>query len=392
MFGYGAASKYALIGRLDAAPGSTPHPYGQYFTVGSHFGPRRYLYGPRGAPPYHPPPAHALCLAVNTDDWTKGTGQFNVTVRHWPALPPQLDSLDTNSGSTLGADPVTITGAGFTDTVAVMFGGNPAQFSVNSDSQITALTPAAPAGTAEVVVRSLIGPSNPASFTYQIIVGVSQLQPSSGPAAGGTHVTITGTGFTEAAAVAFGSTTVWDFSIASDTEITITSPPGIGTVDVTVFANGTWSAPRPGGRFIYISALITAVDPRSGPASGGTPLTITGSGFTGVTQVYFEQQTARSFQVINDTQIRAVSPPSTGLGPGTVDILLYTESSGTTTDPTPADQYTYLGAEGNPLITAVDPAAARRRGNAPHHHRLRLHRGHPGLLRTANRPKLPSDQ
>ncbi|MGA8725166.1 MAG: IPT/TIG domain-containing protein, partial [Acidimicrobiales bacterium] len=53
---------------------------------------------------------------------------------------------------------------------------------------------------------------------------VSSVAPSAGPAAGGTSVTITGTGFTAATAVAFGFTAATTFAVVSDTQITATSP------------------------------------------------------------------------------------------------------------------------------------------------------------------------
>jgi hypothetical protein len=72
---------------------------------------------------------------------------------------------------------------------------------------------------------------------------VSSINPTSGPAAGGTTVTITGTGFTNVTGVSFGSTAASGFTVDSDTQITATSPAGSGTVNVTVTTpNGTASA------------------------------------------------------------------------------------------------------------------------------------------------------
>lgn len=65
---------------------------------------------------------------------------------------------------------------------------------------------------------------------------VTALSPTSGPAAGGTAVTVTGTGLTGATAVAFGSAEATSLVVVSDTEVTVDSPAGTdGTsVDVTV--------------------------------------------------------------------------------------------------------------------------------------------------------------
>ena len=51
-------------------------------------------------------------------------------------------------------------------------------------------------------------------------------------------MTITGTGFTGATAVDFGTTAATNLTVVSDTQITATSPAGTGTVDVTVTTPG----------------------------------------------------------------------------------------------------------------------------------------------------------
>ena len=60
--------------------------------------------------------------------------------------------------------------------------------------------------------------------------------------------------------------------------------------------------------------VVASISPTSGSAIGGTTVTITGSGLTGVNKVLFGT-TASSFTVKSDTQITAVSPA----GSGTVD-------------------------------------------------------------------------
>ena len=52
-------------------------------------------------------------------------------------------------------------------------------------------------------------------FTYGTVPAVTGISPASGPAAGGTTVTITGTGFTGATAVDFGATAATSFTINS---------------------------------------------------------------------------------------------------------------------------------------------------------------------------------
>jgi hypothetical protein len=74
----------------------------------------------------------------------------------------------------------------------------------------------------------------PGGFTYAGVPAVTGLSPAAGPVAGNSIVTITGSGFTLASSVHFGSTLAAGFTINSDTSITATSPAGTGTVDVVV--------------------------------------------------------------------------------------------------------------------------------------------------------------
>ncbi|MGA2521839.1 MAG: IPT/TIG domain-containing protein, partial [Acidimicrobiales bacterium] len=99
-----------------------------------------------------------------------------------------------------------------------------------------ALAPSAsqtPAGTADAVGALLqaAGSSAPAPT----ITGVS---PTSGSTGGGTTVTVTGTGFTGATAVHFGSSPATTYTVNSPTQITATAPAATGTVDVTVTTPG----------------------------------------------------------------------------------------------------------------------------------------------------------
>ena len=99
---------------------------------------------------------------------------------------------------------------------------------------------------------------------------VTGINPSSGPEAGGTTVMITGSRFTGATDVRFGSTSVATLSVDSDTQITAVSPAGSGTVDVTVT---TPPAPPPHSsvdRYRYSDRpAVTGINPSSGPEAGG---------------------------------------------------------------------------------------------------------------------------
>ena len=71
-------------------------------------------------------------------------------------------------------------------------------------------------------------------------------------------------------------------------------------------------APLPG------SPAVTSVTPSTGPLTGGTAVTITGTGFTGATSVTFGGVAATSFIVVNDTTITSVVPSGSTVGPVSV--------------------------------------------------------------------------
>jgi kumamolisin len=80
---------------------------------------------------------------------------------------------------------------------------------------------------------------------------VTGISPTSGSASGGDSVTITGSGFTGATDVGFGSTNAAAMTVDSDTQITATSPAGTGIVDVTVITPAGTSATSSADQFTY---------------------------------------------------------------------------------------------------------------------------------------------
>jgi hypothetical protein len=185
---------------------------------------------------------------------------------------------------------------------------------------------------------------------------VTGLSPTFGPALGGTFVTISGTGFTGATAVDFGTTLVSSFTVASATSITTTSPAGTGVVDVTVTApSGTSPVNPPADQFTY-GPTVTGLSPTSGQSVGGTAVNVIGTGFTGATSVIFGTAEATSVTVVNANLVTAVSPP----GNGVVDVSVTTPAG--TSPPTPADQFTYPPL---PTVTSINPTSGTAAGGTP---------------------------
>jgi Bacterial Ig-like domain (group 3)/IPT/TIG domain/Dockerin type I domain len=177
--------------------------------------------------------------------------------------------------------------------------------------------------------------------TYTAPPTVAGLNPTSGPASGGTSVVVTGTGFTGATAVSFGGAAATSFMVNSDMQITATDPAGSGVVDVTVtIPIGGTSATSSADKFTYVAApTVTGLSPTSGPATGGTSVVITGTGFTGATAVSFGGTAATSFMVNSSTQITAIDPA----GSGVVDVTVTIPVGGTSATSS-NDQFTYIAS------------------------------------------------
>jgi hypothetical protein len=256
-------------------------------------------------------PAHAAGPVDVTVTTPGGTAIGNSLFTYVPAAPTVI-SVSPNNGSTEGGTTVAITGTNLTGATAVRFGGTPAaSFTVVNRTTITARTPAHTAGSVNVQVVTPAGTGTGVSvFTYVAPrPDVLSLSPNRGPAVGGTTVTIRGSNFTGATRVVFGTTPAASFVVVNATTITAVTPPhAAGTVSVRVV---TPSGPgEAAGAFTYFGSsrsTIVSISPGTGPTTGGTNVTITGTGFTGATAVAFGGAAA-SFTVVSATTISAITP------------------------------------------------------------------------------------
>lgn len=168
---------------------------------------------------------------------------------------------------------------------------------------------------------------------------ITSLNPATGPTGGTTYVTITGANFTGATSVTFGGTLAPFYTVVNSTTITVYTPAhAAGTVEVRVTnAAGTSLNAGTADDYVYTGTgpVVSAISPTSGPTTGGTTVTITGSGFTGATSVTFGG-TAATFTVNNSTSITATSPAHSS---GAVDVIVTTPSGSSPN--TSADNFTY---------------------------------------------------
>jgi alpha-tubulin suppressor-like RCC1 family protein len=257
--------------------------------------------------------------------------------------PPSVTSLNPTSGPAAGGTTIRITGANLEGATAVDFGAHGAtHFTVDSASSITATAPAGAAGTVDVTVTTPAGTSATGTsdhFTFLPPPSVKKVAAKSGPGEGGTTVTISGANLEGATSVTFGALSTTDITILSAKAITVVTPAGAGTVAVSVTTPGGTSAPASKAVFEY-TPLIEALAPNSGPAAGGTRVTINGAGFAlgaGTTTFKFGSKAATEVDCETQSSCTVTAPAGKA---GSVEVTAAVGKGKSTANPA-ADRFTY---------------------------------------------------
>ena len=144
-----------------------------------------------------------------------------------------------------------------------------------------------------------VGGTGTSVGTFDLVAAptVTGLAPTSGPESGGTSVVITGTGFTGATAVKFGATNASEFhrQLRHPDHCDLAGRRRRGRQSAS---RRRAARARQLATFTYVAApTVTGLAPTSGPATGGTSVVITGTGFTGATAVQFGSTDAATFTV-----------------------------------------------------------------------------------------------
>jgi hypothetical protein len=207
---------------------------------------------------------------------------------------------------------------------------------------------------------------------------INNVLPSSGPVGGGNTVKIVGSHFSGTTAVDFNSTAATSFQVLSSSVIEAVAPATnlggnpTGPADITVTTAAGPSKVQPLDHYTYVdttlAAVVNAVVPSVGTSAGGTPVTITGAGFTGgpgqpnctaAFAVSFGSVNQPTFTVVSDSTITTTAPP----GAGIVDVSVIGCDEATPSPTSPQDQYNY-----NPgYVLAGDDGGIFSYGQVPGH-------------------------
>lgn len=182
---------------------------------------------------------------------------------------------------------------------------------------------------------------------------VTSVSPLGGALAGGTAVSIAGTGFDTVADVRFDGVSATDVVTVSPTEVTCTTPAHVaGLVDVEV-ENGDAAVGSLADAFAYEAApTLTSVSPAVG-STDGCELTLVGTGFipppAAPPAVTIDGVDAVGVEVLSTTRVRAFADAASAGGP--YDIVLTNRGD---QDDTLAAAFTYEAS--------TPPAPARSNG------------------------------
>ena len=233
-----------------------------------------------------------------------------------------------------------------------------------------------------------LGPFSGGNAHAAVVRTVDRILPNRGLSSGNTVVTISGTRLENARMVKFGSKRGTHLRQLSGSRLRVTTPPGSGTVPVTVETAHGSSVPSAAAHFTYTARsgptigrgshgtpappdggrtstthttappdggttstthttaapglTITGITPPSGPATGHLYVEIGGTGLTNVGTVMFGDKPAH-FIHDGDTGLRVLTPP--GSGATTVTVM-------TAAGMTASGSFMYISA---PTITSVSP-------------------------------------
>jgi len=271
--------------------------------------------------------------------------------------PPTITQVIPDSGPLIGGTEIRIIGEYLSGEPSVTVGGVAAiGVTPNEDgTQIICVTPAggAPGPGTIRVVTDHGSTSLTDGYMYNLIPTIQNFSPNSGPIIGGTPLTINGTGFAGTIRVLVGGVdatqvVVDDFQrrITCRTPAQVTATPAEIKIMSSVTGDISSSAP-----FVYNTVIsISSVSPPTGPKSGGTQVTVTGTGFLGFVSVRIGDTTVPITSIEPDgSRLTCFSPIASS--DGSVDVAVTSDLHGTSILP---DGFSYVP---DLAITSLNPTS-----------------------------------
>ncbi len=335
-----------------------------------------------------------VVVSQGTESTTFSGGLQFVATRMPPAAPPpaaalQISAVDPSSAQTGGGEAVTITGAGFTNNTTVRFGGMPARsVQVDGTRFITAVTPMHAPGPVSVIVgndqslSSLDGkfsfacPAAPDKTMVLLVllagalggivhalrslfwyageqklllnwVPMYVLLPFSSAALGFVFYLVIRAGLYQPTA---GTSYLLVGLAALVGMFSVQATEKLKAIAEGIFSKapqGANAAPPADASSKAGAPTVSGIKPGFGPLTGGTVVTIVGTGFTPQSVVRFDQTVSPKTTQVNATTLKAVAPPRASAG--VVDVAVKVGDK----EAVKEKAYTYATAKGK--ITDVTP-------------------------------------
>lgn len=279
-------------------------------------------------------PPHAagtVAVVVQNTDGQQGSQANAFTFQ---AQAPTVTQVSPAMGSTLGGTAVSLTGTGFQNGAAVLFGGTAAAMAtVVSPTSIDVSTPAHAVGLVTVEVRNPDNQSGQKTQAFTFIAPpaptVTQVTPNTGPSSGDTRIIVTGQGFAPGAVLTVGGGLATQVNIVSDVFIEALTPAhAAGQADVVV-TNPDQQAGSLAKGFTYVgkpAPVINVVVPVAGPTMGGTVINLTGGNFENGSTVALDGYPCTDVNVVSVSTITCQTPAHSA---GAVDVVVTNPDSQT---------------------------------------------------------------
>ena len=146
------------------------------------------------------------------------------------------------------------------------------------------------------------------------------LEPAAGSILGGDVIMLVGSGFHDDMELFLGGTRTSDPFVVTPNFATVITPPHLpGIVEARLVGGKGELSVLPGGFTFVAKLLVEGVEPETGPAQGGTPVVLTGTGFTAGCSLFFGGRKVAFLSLIDDFTMHAVTPPGNC---GSADLLL----------------------------------------------------------------------
>lgn len=255
---------------------------------------------------------------------------------------PVVAAVSPSTGDPAGGTALTLTGAGFRPGARVVVGnrvyrdGDVGGCVVQDANTISLVTDATIAGAHDVVVIDPTGVEGRRNGAFTVVVTpeLDAVFPAVGASAGGTTVTLSGTGFVEGMTVSIdgvGQAVILD----SPTRMRVITGAGVPGGPYVLRVTSP-EGPFAEAAFAYVAEpdpRITGVTPDEVDRAGGATVTVLGSGFDADTRVVFGAdprtglggRAAASIEVVTSSQLRVVTPSS---GVGTTSLMVQDSATG----------------------------------------------------------------